>query len=420
MSSDMPDPPDLRITPDEPSGPPDPAATNDVNPIDAGLEQDGRILLKSLRLPAAGPLPMDLQASIRDVVRDHIRENRLTYREVARQVDYAESTLSEVLKGTYQRADPSPILRKLNTWIDDDERRRRKKRPLGFYATSVFATIRGLAQYAKSHARTPEAHRNPVAEYDPPRIALGYGPAGIGKTIGARALNAEDPLSIYIRVEQRSGTDAGLADLIIGAMGIRGAKRRRAAVRFVMEKLQDTGRLLIVDEAHRVKFSGLEFIRDLADVCGIPILLLATEEIYLKLTETRQRRGAMFYDQFSRRVCHVADLVKGLDGKGGTVRPIFSIAEIRAMFRADKVRISPDASQYLQDIACTVGLGMLGLAATIFEKAYRAALRGKKTIDANLLRSAAKRVLIPAGNIERETILRIDHTGELNRRLAVN
>jgi hypothetical protein len=176
--------------------------------------------------------------------------------------------------------------------------------------------------------------------------------------------------------------------------------------------------MLVVDEAHRIRFSGLEFIRDLADVCGIPVLLLATEEVYARLTETRQRRGSMFYDQFSRRVCHVADLVKGLDGKGGIKRPVFSMAEIRAMFRGDQVKVTGDAHQYLQDIACTVGLGMLGLAATIFEKSYRAALRGRKILDAALLRSAARRVLIPAGNIDRETILRIDNTGELNRRMA--
>ena len=414
---DTPDPPDLRLSPNGPES----EQTNESNPIDDGLGQDSRILLKSICLPEGEDrIPANLQAAIRDVVRDHLKQHRLTYREVARQIGYAESTVSEVLKGTYKRADASPILRKLNTWIDDDERRRQKKRPLGFYATSVFETIRGLAQYAKSHARTPDAQRNPVAEYDPPRIALGYGPAGIGKTIGARALNAEDTLSIYIRVEQKSGTDSGLADRIIDALGIRGAKRSKGAVRFVMETLHDTGRLLIVDEAHRVKFSGLEFIRDLADVCGIPILLLATEEVYLKLTETRQRRGAMFYDQFSRRVCHVADLVKGLDGKGGIKRPIFSIDEIRAMFKSDQVKVTRDASQYLQDIACTVGLGMLGLAATIFEKAYRAALRGKRVIDVNLLRNAARRVLIPAGNLEHETILQIEHTGERNRKMGVS
>jgi hypothetical protein len=302
--------------------------------------------------------------------------------------------------------------------VDDDERRRQRRRPLGFYPTSVFETIRALAQYAKSNARTPDSQRHPVAENDPPRIALGYGPAGSGKTIGAQALNAEDPLSIYVRIEQRSGTDAGIANLIIDAMGIRGAKRGRGAVRMVIEKLKDTGRLLIVDEAHRIRFSGLEFIRDLADVCGIPVLLLATEEVYARLTETRQRRGSMFYDQFSRRVCHVADLVKGLDGKGGIKRPVFSIAEIRAMFRGDQLKVTGDAYEYLQDIACTIGLGMLGLAATIFEKSYRAALRGRKVLDAALLRSAARRVLIPAGNIDQETILRIDHTGEQNRRMA--
>ena len=245
---DTPDPPDLRLTSNELHSEP----MNESNPIDEGLGQESRILLKSIRLPEGEDrIPTNLQAAIRDVVRDHLKQHRLTNREVARQIGYAESTVSEVL-------------------------------------------------------------------------------------------NAEDTLSIYIRVEQKSSTDSGLADRIIDALGIRGAKRSKSAVRFIMETLQDTGRLLIVDEAHRVKFSGLEFIRDLADVYGIPVLLLATEEVYLKLTETRQRRGAMFYDQF-RRVCHVANLVKGLVGKGGIKRPIFSIDEIRAMFKSDQVRITRDA-----------------------------------------------------------------------------
>ncbi len=413
---DKPEEPKLRIIPPDLEA--EETEPRSSNPIDEAMGAEARILLKSIRVPAEGMLPPELQESIRRVVRDHVKQHRLTYREVSRQVGYAESTLSEVLKGTYTRANNSPILRKLNGWVDDDERRRQRRRPLGFYPTSVFETIRALAQYAKSNARMPESQRNPVAENDPPRIALGYGPAGSGKTIGARALNAEDPLSIYIRIVQKSGTDAGIANLIIDAMGIRGAKRGKGAVRMVIEKLKDTGRLLIVDEAHRIGFSGLEFIRDLADVCGIPVLLLATEEVYARLTETRQRRGSMFYDQFSRRVCHVADLVKGLDGKGGIKRPVFSMAEIRAMFRSDQLKVTGDAHEYLQDIACTIGLGMLGLAATIFEKSYRAALRGRKILDAALLRSAARRVLIPAGNIDHETILRIDHTGEQNRRMA--
>jgi len=291
--------------------------SQDATPIDETIGQEGRIMLKGMRVSKEGPLTAGTQDAIRQVLRDHIKLNRLTYREVSKQIGCAESTLSEVLKGSYKRADPSPILRKLNSWIDDDERRRQKTRPLGFYPTSVFETIRALATLAKSNGRTPDSHRNPIVEHEPPKIAIGYGPAGVGKSIGARALHAEDPLSIYIRIEQKSGTDSGIANLIIDAMGIRGAKRGRGAVGFVLEKLKDTGRLLIVDEAHRVKFSGTELIRDLADVCGIPILMLATEAVYMKLTETRQRRGSMFYDQFLRRVCHVADLVAGLDGRGG-------------------------------------------------------------------------------------------------------
>ncbi len=35
---------------------------------------------------------------------------------------------------------------------------------VGFYSTSVFETIRALAQYAKSNARPPDSQQHPVAE----------------------------------------------------------------------------------------------------------------------------------------------------------------------------------------------------------------------------------------------------------------
>jgi DNA transposition AAA+ family ATPase len=386
------------------------------NPIDETLGTEARIMLKSIRVPESGPLADDLKRQIRETVQAHVAKHKMVLREVGLAVGVGEGTVSEVIRGKYTRADDTDILRKLNLWLDDDERRRRRVQPVGFYETGPFLAIRALAQFAKTNARVPGSrNQHGGVTADPQRIVIGWGPAGCGKSLGAAALAAEDSTSILVRVEQRRGTDIGLAQLIIESAGWRGIKRdRRNAVTIVLERLADTGRLLIVDEAHRLKPSGCELIRDLADVCGIPILLLATQEFYERLTAVRTRAGSVFYDQFSRRVGYVCNLIRGVDGKGGSKRPIFSVDEVRAIFQADGVRVTDDAIDYLQAVSCTPGLGMLGLAAGLWEKAVRSALRKLRVIDARLLRQAAERSLIPAGELDTEVLIQIDKTLEVN------
>jgi len=389
-----------------------------ANPIDETVGMEARIMLKGVRVSDAGPLEAETKARIREIVRTHINERKLTLREVAAQVGIGDSTLNEVLRGKYDRADDSGILRKLNAWIDDDERRRSKRAPIGFYKTGVFEAVRMLAQFAKSNARVagPSRSRTEITQ-DSPRIVIGWGPAGSGKSLAAAAIYADDPLSVLVRIEQRRGTDIGLAKLICESAGFRSKRREASLVSYVMDKLRDSGRLLIVDEAHRLKLSGCELLRDLADVSGVPILLLCTKEFYLRLTRVRRGAGELFYDQFSSRVGYVCDLIRGIDGKGGAKRAIFSVAEIRAIFKADGVRITSDAIDFLQAVACAVGLGMLRLAASIFEKAVRHASRKGRIVDADLLRRSAERVLIPAGDDDPEIMLQLENAAKVNREL---
>jgi DNA transposition AAA+ family ATPase len=414
MPDDKRDQPDLNVVGDAAE-----TAFRDVNPIDQAVSMEARHMLKSLELPADGALSPDLRSDVRKAVKKHIKSYRITYRTVGTSIGVGDSTISEVLQGKY-KGNADAILRKLNAWIDDDERRRSKSKPLGFYETSVFKSIRDLARIAKRNAITEKRR---VIGDDKPRIVIGYGPPGCGKTLGIEALCAEDTNALSIRVRTNGGTGNAIARAVLDAAGFRGRPQNVGNLDYVIEKLRYSGRLLIVDEAHKLRESGFEVLRDLADDAGIPIMLLGTDRTHRKVERSRRGMDQMD-DQFSRRVGLVIDLLRGSDGEGGSKRPIFSISEVRAIFSDDTVRMSDDGLELLCAVANTIGIGMLGMAVNIYEKAqYAARRRPNNEINADLLWKACERVLLPAGfefsrqadPIKQQIAASLDRVRELKR-----
>ncbi len=406
--------------PAEPGSEDSPPASGDSTPADgvsaADVTADARVRLKSLDLPEAGSLTDEQKQAVRDLAKRQLAGRPQSFIAVA--VGTSTTAMRDLLAGKTRR-DEDALLRKVNSWIDDDERRRRRNAPLGFFETNVFLSMRDAAVYAKSHART-SAGLGVNAESS--RIVLVHGPSGIGKSAGVRALAAWDPNAIAIRLVERSGSAAGVARAIAASESWRGLAARSSGtlIEDVMHRLEHSGRLLIVDEAHRLSGSGYEFMRDLADVAGIPILLVATPRIQRRVDGPRMGLGGALDDQFSRRVALVVDLLRGSDGRGGSKRPIFTVSEIVKIFNSDRVRlkVTDDAVEFLQAVACMIGGGMLGQAYNIFEKARVVALRGNCVVDGRLLRAAAERVLSPAG-VRNDVILRsIESQLTVNRQLA--
>lgn len=370
------------------------------------IGMEARQVVKAIKVPTEGALTEEQRTKIRTAVLAHLKEHQITHAEAGLSVDRAASTISEVLKGCY-KGDGDGVLRNLNQFMEDDERRRRAGRPHGFYATNVFTSVAVLAKFAKSNARTGSKRRT-TADQDSSRITLGVGPAGIGKSAAAMALAADDPTAVLVRLERGGGGSTGVTVLTCNEIGEKPSLSPFHNLQKIKKRLTGSGRLLIVDEGHRLEPAGCEILRDFADVCGIPILILGTQEVSDRLTRVRTGAGNLLYDQFSRRVGMWLDLTRGVDGRGGTTRPIFSLDEIRAIFHSDEVKLSADGAEYLQACACVIGQGMLGFAQNAWNKARRAAIRRGGLIDAARLRDAAGSNLSAAG-VEAEIFLqRID------------
>lgn len=385
----------------------DPAAIPDgMDPSDQLDSMEARVILKAIDLPETGALTEPQRQNVLRLVQDHLKRNRLPYSALAVQLGVGESTVSEVLRRRY-RGDVDAVLRRMNSWVEDDERRRRSRAaPIGHYETSVLLAIRDAANIAKRNARD-------CGTKDGRSIVMAYGPAGCGKSLGASALAALDPNAILIRIRADRGSGPGIAMLMSEAEGWRGRKTRQAHTDWIFERLKNSNRLLIVDEAHRIAPSGYVFLRDLADVCGIPILLLGTEEMASKVTARRVGVGRGFDEQFSSRVFYLVDLLRGSDGKGGSKRPFFTTEEVAAIFRRDRIRLTTDGVQFLQGVACCREIGMLRMAANIYAVALPRAIKEGGRMDAAMLTKAARKGLVPPG-VDFDVILKLIH-GQIDR-----
>lgn len=363
--------------------------------------------------PAAGDDGEPLSPSERDAIlkriKAHLAAHGINQRELASAISYKGGTVNQVLHNKYP-ANRDPVLRAMASFVEDDARRRSGAKPLGFYNTAVFEAIRSLAQFAKSNALSAEQLKRGTVVAERPRIVMGYGPAGCGKTIGAKAYTMEDPRAVYVRFRAGASRIPSMARDICEAMAARGARQSRSAVEQCYELLHGSQRLLICDEWHRSALPQCDFLRDLSDVCGIPILLLTTVKFFEQLTKVRLAAGHAGFDQFTSRVGYTIDLLKGADGRGGTQRPFFSLDEVRAIFRRDKLRISKDGEEYLQAIACTTPGGLLRLAATVFDKAARSASRREQLITMALLESSLNASMLPPGCKEEEFKRRVRGT----------
>lgn len=316
------------------------------------LHQQGRVL-ETRMLPEDGALTDDQIAEVTDALKVYIAKHGITQREIARQIGgidgKKETTISQVLSGKYGARVTSETrdkhVRELCNWMEVDARRRATLSDRKYVETGVATVIMTLAEQAVA------------GQF----MAVGYGPTGIGKTRVAHALRERYPAAIYLRVSTGDTRHNAMRARLAVELSVRdprafGRDRRRPTYdEMVFNALRDSGRLLVIDEAHRLANSALEFLRDVHDECHVPILLLATKDLMQRLENDKDED----HGQLFSRIALFVDIVGDADRVPGGKKPLFTIPEIKRLYESDKVRLTPDAQRYLQSVANMLGHGSL-------------------------------------------------------------
>lgn len=115
-----------------------------------------------------------------------------------------------------------------------------------------------------------------------PGLMLAWGKAGRGKTECAKEYAIRNEKAVHIRVFEDWTPMAMLASICEELNGMRPG-RMDISKRAIIEELDDSKRMLLIDEADRLNIKNIEHLRDIHDETGCPIVLIGEPSIYAQI-----------------------------------------------------------------------------------------------------------------------------------------
>ncbi len=217
-------------------------------------------------------------SEIREQLRQIKEKRDLSLAELSRAMNVSSSALSQWMNETY-KGDNNRIEEAVKAYLAREEARSRApKVEIGFLETSVFTEF--LAMCASCH--------------NDGLIGVFTAPPGLGKTEACKEYIRRYPDSILIEA------NLGLREwkLFCNLSKSLGLTHQGSGVQDLFEgvvsKLQDSGRLIIVDEAEYLPYRSLELLRRVHDMAGVGIVLAGLPRLIENLKGKRNEYAQLY------------------------------------------------------------------------------------------------------------------------------
>lgn len=259
------------------------------------LEQDARRLHVARPLPD-GPLTWQWLSQVRDDFKRFVSTYEFTLTDVARRMGrgYSASVLSNFQNikspGTHI-GDVDRIARGLNQWMETYCKSLDTPRPKGWVETAVARRMLALI-------------RNAIELCE---VGVIYGDAGRGKTMTLEAAASIYRQAILIRVTRSTRSPLGIARQLGHELRIMKGRTLYELQQALCDRLRGSGRPILIDEAHQLSHDALEFVRDLYDLCHVPVVLVGTATLMQKCNDATE-----FFGQFASRIVLRYDVTEHL------------------------------------------------------------------------------------------------------------
>lgn len=229
---------------------------------------------------------MDIITQLKDVMDAH----GYSQGQVARAIGRSSATMNQYVQGKYN-GDIADMEERIGHFL---RRVREKQNALRIDErfVSTPTASKGLEVLSYAHLES--------------EICVLFGAAGLGKTMILKEYARRDSNVIFIEADP-GFTARTLLEELCGRLRLSKNGNIHALIEVCVEKLKDSGRLLVIDEAELLPYRALEVIRRLHDKAGIGVVLAGMPRLIVNL---KGKRGE--YAQLYSRVALALDLGNAL------------------------------------------------------------------------------------------------------------
>ena len=259
---------------------------------------------------------------------EFMEQSGKTQAQIARETSLSTATVSQFLNGTYN-GDNEKTAAALIKYLKVAQEQIRQTTTETFY--------RDLRNTVISMGAADYAHKKR-------EIVLLSGAAGAGKTTALKHYVEETTGVIFITANSCMTSASAILGAITEKIGRTPKSKKQLLMKELVNALQGSNRLIIIDEADHLTFSALQALRNLNDEAGVGILLAGNDRIYnqmvcgVKSSEFDQLRTRIFARP---KVCneYTIDEIKGIFGIDDldSVKLLIEVAQAQSLRTARKM-----------------------------------------------------------------------------------
>lgn len=121
------------------------------------------------------------------------------------------------------------------------------------------------------------------------------GDAGVGKSCALDLYAASNAASILVRLSRWTAHAGGLEAALFAQLETKAKERFVRRAEWMVERLNGSNRLIIIDNAQRLTSGGLDWLFDFHDATECPIALVGNPDILTKIAKVDQRFSRIGY-----------------------------------------------------------------------------------------------------------------------------
>ena len=272
-------------------------------------------------MPESKEFDEGLRARLQEY-REANRERPLTMSEIGQELGVSSTTVNKYMAGK-----PEGDVLKLERLVADmlKAASKRQRSDVPFFPTNVSAKMSATFELIR---KTND-------------VGLISGPAGVGKSKTIEEYLRKNATTLAISVPRWQRSDAGVCGLLFDECDTTSWDQRTPRSQYLVERLQRSNRLLVIDNAQRMTLSAREWVFDFHDKTGCPIALVGNPEVLVAIRKNDQHFSRIgIRQEIAVDQKHVADYARQMvdalvtDAQAGLYDLATAVAEQRGHLRA--------------------------------------------------------------------------------------